>query len=225
MAPQGFFTDKNGVVHPINGKKKAKTGGAVLAGALLAGLAAAANGGGATASIGAGLDAATAARADARTASSERDARAGNEARAWRRMGLREIRKIARQRLRCPLQSYGQVREFFLRTPCDSLDQVLIPLADDRGNVLVVSVMWVRLPSAADAADFQRLEDTYGTGDVTPVATELLRAGGIRFTGRHYRSRRDGRLVALAEAEPLHGRPSATLLDDAAAIAVVLPPP
>jgi hypothetical protein len=70
-----------------------------------------------------------------------------------------------------------------------------------------------------------KLENTYGTGDVTPVATEALELAGLRFTAQHYASRIDGSLVVIAETEPAHGSPAATLLNDAAKIAVLFPPP
>ncbi len=222
-APKGFYTDENGVTRPITAKRK--TAGAVVAGALVAGLMAAAGGGGATASVGAALDSATSAGADAETASGEDAARTGDDTKAWQRMAMKELKKAIKQRLRCGLQSTGQLQRFFLRTPCTSLDELLFALGDAKGNLIVVSVAWVKMSSKDDATQLKALEDTYGTGDITPIATQILRLGGIRFTGAHYASRQDGSLVVVSEAEPVRGHPAATLLSDAPKVASVLPPP
>jgi hypothetical protein len=84
---------------------------------------------------------------------------------------------------------------------------------------------WVKMSSEDEATHLKTLEDTYGTGDITPVATQVLGLGGIRFTGAHYASRRDGSLVVVSEAEPVRGTPSTTLLNNAPKVAAVLPPP
>lgn len=65
----------------------------------------------------------------------------------------------------------------------------------------------------------------YGTGDITPIATQVLQLGGIRFTGAHHTSREDGSLVAVSEAESARGHASSTVLNDATKVASVLPPP
>jgi hypothetical protein len=228
-----FRTRKDGTVYPITPKKKKKTAaGTVVAAAVLAGLMAAANGGDATASVGAALDAAVSQHAaadpdpvDAETSSGEQAARRGDEKQAWQRLALKEIKKEVETRLRCPVQSYGQVRDYFLRTPCDSLRETLFALVDARGDITVVTVAWVRMSSEDDASGLKAVEDTYGTGDVTPFATEVLELGRFRLTGRHYASRQDGSLVVVSEAEPLRGHPSATVLADAPKVAAALPPP
>jgi hypothetical protein len=181
------------------------------------------NGGGLTDSLGAVLDSASSQSADAETASSQRATR--DEERAWRKVAVKKIKQTIKQHLQCVVQSRGQVRQFFARTPCASLDEMLFALADTHGNVFVLSVVWVRMTSASDAKALEDLDNTYGTGDVTPIATEVLQLGGIRFTGQHYASRRKGTLVVIAETEPVSGQPSATLLNDTALVASVLPPP
>lgn len=201
-----------------------KSGG-VFGAALLAGLMTAAGGGDLTSSVGAGLDTAVSqSTVDAETASSREAAKSGDETEAWRRMTVKEIKRDVRRELRCSVQSYGQVQQFFLRHPCDKLDQLLFAVSDSQGDVIVGSVMWVKMPSTAGAAQLTQVEDTYGTGDVTPFGTEVLELGGFRFTGKHYKSRSDGSLVVIAETEPLRGRPSNTLLKEVATVAAVLPP-
>ena len=60
---------------------------------------------------------------------------------------------------------------------------------------------------------------------MTPFGTQILEAGGFRFTGKHYRSRLDGKLFVIAETDPIKGRPSDAFLKQVADVADVLPPP
>jgi hypothetical protein len=100
----------------------------------------------------------------------------------------------------------------------------LFVVADPQGDVLVGSVAWIQLASDSTGTQFLDLENNYGSGDVTPFATEALGLAGFRFTGKHYRSRQDGSLVVIAEVDPLRGQPSNNLLQKIATVAVVLPP-
>ncbi len=219
MPEPNYYTDANGVVHPIT-SKKGKAAAVTLAGAALAGVMTAAGGGTAAESAGAALDSASARSAEPRARQSERKRRE-----SWDRLVLRELKQEVKDRLRCGVQSYGKVREFFLRTPCKSLSQGLFALADTHGNTVVLSVMWVTMSSDGDAKELKTLEDTYGSGDVTPVGTQVLGFGGIKFTGRYYASRQNDELVVIAETEPVKGRPSATLLKNVATAASILPAP
>ncbi|WP_243769844.1 hypothetical protein [Amycolatopsis acidicola] len=177
-------------------------------------------------SVGAGLDTATGAdSAAARTARGKTEAKKGDETQAWQRMSLKEIERVVKQDLRCGVQSYGQVQQFFLSHPCTDLDQLLFAVSDDNGAVIVGSVVWVKMPSATSAAELKKVEDSYGSGDVRPFGSEVLGLGGVHFTGQHYRSRLDGSLFVITETEALRGRPSDDQLDDVAAVADVLPPP
>lgn len=218
----GFYTDKNGVVRPIT---RRKTAGAVIAGAVVAGLMAAAGGGDATASVGAALDSATSAGSNTDTAHGADAAREGHDIEAWQRVALKELENTVKRRLECGLQSTGRVRQFFFVTPCESLDQALFALEDTRHDVIVVSVVWVRMASQDDAGRLIALEDTYGSGDITPIATQVLQLGRIRFTAAHYTSRQDGSLVVVAEAESARGRAPIAVLNDVTKVAAALPPP
>lgn len=204
---------------------KGKTAGGVVGAALLAGLVAAANGADVTTSVGTALDtAASQSTVDAETVSSRDAATKGNETEAWQRMALKEIERKVKDDLRCAVQSFGQVQQFFVSHPCKKLDQLVFALSDAHGDVIVGTVMWVTMPSADQADQLKQLEDTYGTGDVTPFTSDVLGLAGIRFTGQHYKSRLDGSLFVIAETEPLRGQPSNTLLSETATIADVLPP-
>ncbi|GAA2341938.1 hypothetical protein GCM10009854_18100 [Saccharopolyspora halophila] len=206
------------------GKKRA---GGVAGAALLAGLMAASGGGGATTgSVGTALETAGQRAVHAKTMRQSRNAaKRGNERKAWNRMGLRRVRNDVKRTLRCSAHSYGEVQEFFLRHPCETLRQRLFAVGDSEGNIIAVSLMWVTMPSRADVSRLRRVEDTYGTGDVTPVGTQLLGFGGFRFTGKHYESRRKGSQFVITETEPVRGNPSNRVLDDVAVVANLLPAP
>jgi hypothetical protein len=207
------------------GRWTRKAAGATLGAALLAGLTTAVSGGDVVTSVGAGLDTAVSdSTIDAETASSRSAAQKGDRAEAWRRMALKEVRHEIEHDLRCAVQSYGRVRQFFVDHPCERLDQLPFAVSDAEGDVVVGSVSWVRMPSTDLAGQLKDVEDTYGTGDVTPFGVELLKLGGIHFTGRYYKSRQDGSLVVISETEPARGHPTDTLLKEVAAIADVLPP-
>jgi hypothetical protein len=199
--------------------------GGLTGAAVVAGLIAAASGAGVTGSVGAALDTATSSNTvEAQTANSRKAAQRGDESEAWRQIAVKEIKKEVKRDLRCSVQSYGQVQQFFFHHPCDKLDQQLFALRDGKGNIIAGSVVWVTMPSADSAAQFKQVEDTYGSGDVTPFGTEVLEMGGFHFSGKHYKSRVDGSLVVIAETDPAGGRPSDSLLNEVATVADVLPP-
>lgn len=221
--PPRFFT-RNGVVHPITPRKR---GGFMTAAAVGVVVSLAGGGlGGAGAADGAGLSG-SALRAKA--ARSQPAARRGRRDEAWRRMSLkrttRRIVRTERRALRCAARSFGQVRVYFLRTPCRALHRMLVVVGDGHGNDLALAVAWVRMPSAGRARRFKELEDRYGTGDITPIAGALLNLAGLRFTGHHYASHRTGSLTVVAETEPVAGHPTDDLLKAVADVAVWFPAP
>src|SRR5690349_8456072 len=143
----GFYTDPQGRVRPIGGKGT----GYVVAGVLALGVAASsggiasiggAGGGGGQAPAGGGT---SAAQLRTRKSDGQKAARKGDPDAAWQRMGLRQLRRTARQQAECLAVSFGEVREFFTRTRCTSLERVLFAVADGAGNVAAVSVVWVGL--------------------------------------------------------------------------------
>jgi len=204
---------------------KGKTAGGAVAAALVAGFVAAANGADVTTSIGTALDtAASESSADAATTSSRDAAKKGNEEEAWQRMALKRLYRDVKHELRCAVQSFGQVQQFFVTHPCDKLDQIVYAFRDAKGDDIVGTVMWVRMPSSGDATQLKQVEDVYGTGDVTPLITQVLGVTGIKFTGQHYKARLDGPLFVISETEPLHGRASDEELLEVATVLDVLPP-
>lgn len=125
---------------------------------------------------------------------------------------MRPLKKAVKQDLECAANYFGQVRKFFARTPCKSLNRVLFGIGDDQGNSVVVSVAWVGFHIRGDARDFKRLDDVHGTGNVTPLASTLLGLADISFTGHHYQSRPDGKTTVIAEAEAATGQVSDEVL-------------
>jgi hypothetical protein len=152
-------------------------------------------------------------------------ARRGQRDQAWQRLGFRNTREALGPAVECAAHSYGQVQEFFVRTPCRELRRMLVLVTDDNGGSVVVSVAWVRMRGLRPARQLRELADEYGTGNVAPIGGAALELGDLRFTGRHYESRRQGSLVVIAEAEPVGGQPEPAMLDALTEVAVLFPPP
>jgi hypothetical protein len=222
----GHWITKNGQRIYINGNGKKK--GEAIAVAVLLASALVSSGGAAlsaaTASGGA-VESVIGQSIQTRITSSSNAARRGQYREAWRRMGLRAISREIRRELQCAVHSYGQVQQFFLRTSCRSLQRALLVIGDADGDTAVVSIAWVRMHNASRAARLQQLVDTDGTGNISPIASAVLEARGVQFTGEHYASRRTGSLVVIAEAAPNTGQLEAEVLDAAAQVAVVFPSP
>ncbi|TDV43168.1 hypothetical protein [Actinophytocola oryzae] len=158
-----------------------------------------------------------------RVTQSKQAARKGRTDDAWRQLNLRTVRKIAEPALSCAVNSYGQVRDFFLRNPCRSLDRTLFTLADPGGNTFVVSVSWVRMRQRSDVGRLKDLIDVDGTGSVTQLGAELLREQGVRFTGTPFRSRPRRDQLVVAEGAVVSGRPDPELFRTAVEVAAELP--
>ncbi|MGH3898136.1 MAG: hypothetical protein ACRDTA_07745 [Pseudonocardiaceae bacterium] len=209
---------------PGSGKTDRFIAVAVLTGAVIAtgaGVGVSTSLGGA--STGQAVDTAAGRSISAKKAEGKKAARNGNADEAWRRMGMRTLKKAVKQDVKCAANSFGHVREFFARTPCKSLDRMLFGIGDDQGNSVVVSIAWVSFHTRGDAREFKRLDDVHGTGNVTPLTSTLLGLADISFTGHHYQSRPGGKTIVIAEAEPATGLVSDEVLDDVADVAVLLP--
>ncbi|SHG14965.1 hypothetical protein [Streptoalloteichus hindustanus] len=214
---------------PGPGKGKA---GVFVAAAVSAGLVAAAGSGaggtllgssGGTASGSSG-GASAGKSVSARKAEGKKAARRGNADEAWDRMGMRRIKQAVRQDLDCLRHSFGQVQQFFVRTPCTSLDRVVLAVGDG-GNTVVVSVVWVSFRDRGDVRRFRDVMDVHGSGDIKPLGSALLGMADIRFTGHHYHAHSNGRTVAIAETERVSGRVSDEMLGAMAEVAALLPRP
>lgn len=162
----------------------------------------------------------------ARKAEAKRSVRRGRVDDAWQRMGLRRLRQSDKiSAVDCAVHSFGEVREFLIRTPCKSLDRILLVVGDDQGNAAVVSVAWVEFRNRSTVWKFQRLEDRHGTGDIRPLGGSLLGMRDIEFTGHHYSTELKKNTIAIAEAETVSGSYSAEDLDAITEVAALIPRP
>ncbi|OLF04463.1 hypothetical protein BU204_37705 [Actinophytocola xanthii] len=123
----------------------------------------------------------------------------------------------------CAAHSYGEVRAFFRRVPCQWMDRLLFTVHDKAGNTVVVAVAWVRFATAGQAQQFRALDDTWGTGQIHPLPATPLGLPDTPLSGQHYASRRTGPLTVVAEAEETAGELADNFLDELARVAVLLP--
>lgn len=209
------------------GPGKAKTVVVAAAGAAVV----AAGGGGAIGSVSSAGSSATSAGSSSigknllsRKADGKKSARGGKVDEAWDRLGMRTLKKAARQHTECVSHSFGEVQRFLARTQCTSMDRMLFALGDGEGTV-VVSVVWVGFRTRAQATEFRSLMDEHGTGDIEPLGGELVDAAGIRFNGHNYDSQLNRTVLTIAETEALSGKFSADDLDAVAEVAALLPRP
>jgi hypothetical protein len=197
-------------------------GGVLVAGAIAV---AAANGVGTGAGLGgtAGEAVGSANISAARVAQSKQAARKGRSDDAWRGLNLRRVRHLAEPAVNCAVNSYGQVRDFFLRNPCKSLDRTLFTLADPGGSTFVVSVSWVRMRQQGDVRRLKDLIDVDGTGSVTQLGAAALKAQGVHFTGTPFRSRPQRDLLVVAEGAVVTGAPDPAFFSVVVDVAAELP--
>jgi hypothetical protein len=213
--PKGFYTDPQGRVRPIEGKRG---GGVVLAVVLVVAIGA----GGSASAVG------TAVSAGGTTATSASSARASSQAR--RRDANAARLRLLRQALRveqrfdstddCVAHSYGKVREFFREEPCVALHRAWFEVRDRRRGYVLVAVSWVEMPDTRSAREFHELVDAHGTGNVTELSRDQGPHRRVRFTGQYYVSRRDGTTVMNAQAEPIGRAAVAAELEELASEAL-----
>ncbi|WP_322751476.1 MULTISPECIES: hypothetical protein [unclassified Frankia] len=119
------------------------------------------------------------------------------------RHGLRATGHLQYDGSDCAEHSYGIVHDFFLRRPCTALYRAQFEVRDKKGDVVLVAVSWVKMPDEDGARSYQQLVDTGGTGNITELSREDGRYRTVRYTGYQYVSRRNGTVVANAQAEPV----------------------
>lgn len=220
MAGNSQPRDKKGRFTSKKGLAAVATAGVVAFGATTGGV------GGTAGSLGSGTSSSVGKNLMARKADSKRSARAGRPEEAWSRLGMRTLRKTAREHAECVSHSFGDVRRFLVRTRCTSLNRMLFTIGDGKASV-VVSVAWVAFRTRAQTRQFQDLMDVHATGDIAPLGGELIGAAGIQFSGHNYDSRLDRTrtVLTVAETETLTGEFSADDLDTVAEIAALLSRP
>ncbi|SFW82319.1 hypothetical protein [Amycolatopsis australiensis] len=164
---------------------------------------------------------------ETRRAQARDSAERGKAKEAWSRLKLKELKREVRRLERegdCVAAASGKVRDFLARTPCTSLDRMLLAVGDGHGNAAVVSVVRVGFRSAKQARDFEKVEAVQGSGDVRPLEiAAVLGIAGVRMSGLHYRSRPDGHAMVVAEADTATGHFDGPTLDALADVAAYLP--
>ena len=119
------------------------------------------------------------------------------------RLGLRIQGKYADDSSDCVANSYGQVQQFFRDHPCTSLRRAQFEVRDAKGDVVLVPVAWVTMDTEADAGALKQLVDSSGTGNITELSRQRGRYQTVRYTGDAYASRQDGRVITIAQAQPV----------------------
>lgn len=223
MGKPEFRTRSDGTVYPLNGKTR-KVGSVALAIGVSTALGMSSGTIG-LGSVGTGGGAQLSATLRPNVTKARTAAAKGQRAKAWRKIKLRKTKRRIRLHQSCVAHSYGQVRSFFVTSPCRSLRRMKFWLEDGAGNSMVVSVAWVRMPATSSAVALKRIVDTHGTGNVAPIAMRAMQAHGIAITGDNYASRRSRQLVVIAEAERTAGHPGEQTLDTTAFVASRFPRP
>ncbi len=202
---------------------KGKGAGTVLVAGVLALAVASAGEGGGSAPPGSGSAQVATGSLDARAAASREAALRGDIALAAQRMGMTAGPRARRHNANCAAFATGEVRQYLLRTPCRSLDRLLFTVRDSRGGTIAIAVAWVEFRTAAEAAEFRRIDDTPGTGQINPLPGSTAGIRDVHLSGLHHRSRRVGTTAVSADAEPVSGAQNAALLDEIAGVGVLLP--
>ncbi|MGW5721621.1 hypothetical protein ACWEVP_35985 [Amycolatopsis sp. NPDC003865] len=159
-----------------------------------------------------------------RRAEARESAKHGRASEAWRRLKVKELKRAAKREGDCAAAATGRVRDFLLRTPCTSLDRMLLAVGDGHGNAAVISVVRVGFRTANQATAFEEVEAVQGSGDVRPLEiAAVLGLAGVRMTGLHYEPRRDGTAMVVAEADTATGHVDRETLDALADVAAWLP--
>ncbi|HVQ96025.1 MAG TPA: hypothetical protein VMU51_33685 [Mycobacteriales bacterium] len=144
---------------------------------------------------------------------------------AWRALSLTGSTAATDRTSRCAANSFGQVRTFFLRTPCRLLQRELLGVHDDKGNMTFLAINWISMRTTAEARRLKALLDSDGSGDISPIGATVLRGQHVRFSGAYYASRQDGSVLVVAESTAVRGRPSSTLLHQVADVGAEFPTP
>jgi hypothetical protein len=161
---------------------------------------------------------------ETRRASARESAKRGKSDEALGKLKLKRLKRRAEHELECVASSTGKVREFLARTPCTSLDRMLMTVGDGHGNAAVVSVVRVGFRSKKQAEAFEKVERVQGSGDVRPLEiAAVLGLTNVHITGHHYQPRPDKNAMIIAETDTATGHVDNATLDALADIATYLP--
>lgn len=159
-----------------------------------------------------------------RQTKAKESAEKGNRKETWSRMKMKELRHKAEHELECVVSATGKVREFLIRTPCTSLDRMLLAVGDGHGNAAVISVVRIGFKSAKQRDAFREVETVQGSGDVRPLETAaVLGISGVSLTGLNYHDRLDKNALVVAEADTATGHVDSPTLKALAYVASYIP--
>jgi hypothetical protein len=113
----------------------------------------------------------------------------------------------------CAAHSYGLVQDYFRSHPCGGVTRAVIELTDKRRNVLLIAVSRVDMPTPTEAAQYRKLVDQDGTGNVTELSRERGRYRSYHYTGRFYTSSLDGTSVENIQIEPVGWWPAVAAMN------------
>ncbi len=159
-----------------------------------------------------------------RRAEARESAKRGRTDEALSRLRFKQLKRKAERELSCVASASGRVREFLIKTPCTSMERMLLAVGDGQGSAAVISVVRVAFKTAAQAREFKRVEDIHGSGDVRPLdIAAVLGVVGVKMTGLHYHARPEKNAIIVSEADPARGRVDEETLDALADVGSYLP--
>lgn len=162
-----------------------------------------------------------------RRTESKESAKRGNTKESWSRLKVKELRrelgKLERE-AGCLAAATGKVREFLAKTPCTSMNSMLLAVGDGHGNAAVITVVRVGFRSKKQADAFEEVEAVQGSGDVRPLdIAAALEVAGVKMTGLHYAPRHDHYGMVIAEADTATGHVDSETLEALADVASWMP--
>lgn len=104
----------------------------------------------------------------------------------------------------CAEHAYGQIKSFFLSTPCDQLTRALYTTTAADGRTVYTNVSVVRMRTADDAARLREMTDRDGTGNVSDLVREgIVKLPPLRSLsgGRGYKAVQHDRNVIVVESD------------------------
>lgn len=103
----------------------------------------------------------------------------------------------------CAAHSYGRVQKFFRSHPCDALARSYIQIGQPDQGLILVAISWVAMPDATQAADYKRLADTPGAGNITELSREVKLYKNITYTNSAYASGLHGDAAWNVKVKPV----------------------
>lgn len=103
----------------------------------------------------------------------------------------------------CDQHSYGKVKKFFQRNPCEQLARALYVTRTEDGRKAYVSVSVVRMSSNEKAAQLRAMADRNGTGNVNDLVKEgIVEIRSLNaLNGGGYSAVQQGQNVIIVEAD------------------------